>query len=271
MAMSLKGKTMLVTGSTDGIGKHTAERLAKEGATVLVHGRTKQKAGDAAQSIRKASGNPDVHSFAADLSSMAQVRQLAEDVRAAHPQINVLSNNAGIFAERKQVSEDGFELTWAVNVMAPFLLTSLLLGDITERIVNVSSISAGSSLDFDNLQQEKGFSSHNAYSLSKLASQFFTRELADRVRSMGLTANCLDPGTVNSKMLIAGWGACGIDIKDANDEFKMITDPQMDGTTGQYRVSHRPRSMARCVEDAETRKKLWKLLEQQTGAQWPSS
>ena len=93
-----------LAGSTDGIGKHTAERLAKLGATVLVHGRSKEKAGNAAQSIKKASGNQDVHSFAADLSSMAQVRQLASDVKAAHPKINVLSNNAGVFAERMQVS-----------------------------------------------------------------------------------------------------------------------------------------------------------------------
>lgn len=269
--MSLEGKTILVTGSTDGIGKHTAERLAKEGATVLVHGRNKKKARAAAESIKTVSGNQDVHSFAADLSSMAQVRKLAAEVKNAHPKINVLSNNAGVFAERMQKTEDGFELSWAVNVMAPFLLTSLLLDDVTERIVNVSSISAASSLDFSNLQQEKGFSSHNSYSLSKLASQFFTRDLADLVRGRGLTANCLDPGTVNTKMLIAGWGACGITIKDANDEFKMITDPQMEGVTGQYRVSHRPRSMASCVEDAETRKKLWKLLEEQTGAEWPSS
>ena len=93
-----------LAGSTDGIGKHTAERLAKLGATVLVHGRSKEKAGNAAQSIKKASGSQDVHSFAADLSSMAQVRQLASEVKAAHPKINVLSNNAGVFAERMQVS-----------------------------------------------------------------------------------------------------------------------------------------------------------------------
>lgn len=181
----------------------------------------------------------------------------------------MLSNNAGIFAERLQKSEDGYELTWAVNVMAPFLLTSLLLDSITERIVNVSSISASSSIDFDNLQQEKGFSSHNSYSLSKLASQFFTRDLADVTRSRGVTANCLDPGTVNTKMLYAGWGPCGIDLEDANDEYKMITDPGMAGVSRQYRVGHRPRSMARCVEDKATRERLWRLLEEQTGAQWP--
>jgi NAD(P)-dependent dehydrogenase (short-subunit alcohol dehydrogenase family) len=219
LAMSLKAKvdmhekTVLITGSTDGIGKHTAQRLAQDGATVLVHGRNAQKAQAAAESIRKATGNENVHAFAADLSSHKQVRRLGQEVKAAHPQLYALVNNAGIFAERMQKSKDGYELTWAVNVQAPFLLTSILLDSVTKRIVNVSSISANSSIDFDNLNQEKGFSSHNSYGLSKLAMMCFTRDLASIEENRGVTANCLDPGTVNTKMLYAGWGPCGIDLK----------------------------------------------------------
>lgn len=104
-------------------------------------------------------------------------------------------------------------MTWAVNMVAPFLLTSLLLDTITDRIINVSSISAGSHVDWDNLQMEKGFSSHSAYSLSKLAVQLFTAELAPRVAARGIVVNTLDPGTVNTKMLGAGWGMSGIPVR----------------------------------------------------------
>lgn len=109
-------------------------------------------------------------------------------------------------------SADGYEMTWAVNMVAPFLLTSLLLDTITDRIINVSSISAGSHVDWDNLQMEKGFASHSAYSLSKLGVQLFTAELAPRVAARGIVVNTLDPGTVNTNMLGAGWGMCGIPV-----------------------------------------------------------
>ncbi|KAL0037733.1 hypothetical protein WJX77_009988 [Trebouxia sp. C0004] len=231
----VSGKTYLVTGSTDGIGRHTASKLAAAGANVLIHGRTKEKVTTTHRDLDTKGGK--ISSYTYNLASFSQIRQFAEAIKADHKNIDVLFNNAGVFETQRSLSEDGYEMTWAVNVLAPFLLTSLLKDIITDRIVNVSSISAGSSIDFDNLQQEKGFSSHNSYSLSKLASMMFTCDLAEHMKPKGVTVNCLDPGTVNTKMLIAGWGSCGIDVKDANYEYKLGTDPSLAKETGKYYVT----------------------------------
>lgn len=264
---SAQDKTYFITGSTDGIGKHTAQALARlTGSTVLVHGRNAEKAQKAADEIKQSTGNQQVEAFGGDLSSLAQTRKLAEAVQEAHPSIDVLINNAGVFATRRQTTEDGFELTWAVNVLAPFLLTTLLYKNIKERIVNVSSISAGSSIDFENLQAEKRFSDHGSYSLSKIAMQAFTKELADRKpNSQGPTINCLDPGTVNTKMLDLGWGPCGMNVKEANYEFYLATDPAVANSHGEYFVSNRPYRMSRQVYEGEVRKRLWGIFEEQTG------
>lgn len=166
-----------MTGSTDGIGQHTALKLADAGADVIVHGRfyctqLKFDLSDFLQKVTLSTSvryrNPEkvaaackrlsgkggkITSYTCDLSSFAQIRKLTDKIKADFSSINVLINNAGVFEQRKMLSEDGFEMTWAINVLAPFLLTSLLKEIITERIVNVSSISASSRIDFDNLQQ----------------------------------------------------------------------------------------------------------------------
>lgn len=260
----LSGKTYLITGSTDGIGLHTARRLAAAGADVIVHGRSADKIKKVQQELARQGSQ--ISSYTCDLASLSQIRQFAEAVKADHKSIDVLINNAGVFETRKSLSEDGFELTWAVNVLAPFLLTALLKDIVTERIVNVSSISAGSRIDFDNLQQEKGFSSHDSYSLSKLASPMFTFELAELMKPKGIVVNCLDPGTVNTKMLLAGWGACGIEVQDANNEFKLATDPSLAKVTGKYFVGGRESRGASTAQDPKTRRKLWQIMTEQTGA-----
>lgn len=166
-----------MTGSTDGIGQHTALKLAAAGADVIVHGRfllihwiqrcvepsaarkyniavihrSTEKVAAACKGLSGKGGK--ISSYTCDLGSFSQIKKLTEDIKADFSSIDVLINNAGVFEQRKTMSEDGFEMTWAVNVLAPFLLTSLLKDIITERIINVSSISAGSTIDFDNLQQ----------------------------------------------------------------------------------------------------------------------
>ncbi|KAK9815792.1 hypothetical protein WJX72_009527 [[Myrmecia] bisecta] len=235
---SLRGQTYLVTGSTDGIGQHTALKLAQAGANVILHGRNPQRVEAAKraaeQAADKAAQGGQISAYVSDLSQPQQIKQFAADVRKDHPAINVLINNAGVFQDSKQLSKDGNEMTWQVNVLAPYILTALLLDRVTDRIVNVASISAASSIDFNNLNQEQGFSSHNAYSLSKLATMLFTAELANQLKqaNKNITVNCLDPGTVNTKMLYTGWGPCGIDIKDANDEYFLATSPSVAKTTG---------------------------------------
>lgn len=232
-----------------------------------MHGRSTEKSEKAAGAVRAAGGeNATVHALAADLASLKQVRQLAADVhKVTGGQLDVLVQNAGVFAERMQKSEDGFELTWAVNVVAPFLLQSLLLSQVKDRIVNVSSISASASLDWGNLNQEKGFSSHTSYSQSKLAMQMITAELAHRLGTRQPSANCLDPGTVNTKMLLAGWGACGDDIEDANDEFWLATTSEVKDRTGQYFVSRKPSRLGLPAQNPADRARLWNILAQQSG------
>ncbi|GAB4819829.1 hypothetical protein N2152v2_006875 [Parachlorella kessleri] len=232
--------------------------------------RSKSRVENAVSSIIKATGNDKVQGYTADLGSLAAIRQLAEELRQQHPRISTLINNAGVFETQKRVSQDGFEMTWAVNVLAPFLLTGLLLDTITDRVVNVSSISAAGQIDFNNLQQERGFSSHNSYSLSKLCSMLFTYELARRLKAAGssVTANCLDPGTVNTKMLTAGWGPCGIEIEEADDEFSLATDPSVAGVSGAYFVSQQKRRSPQVSYDTSVQQRLWSILEEQAGMRY---
>lgn len=209
----LRGKTYLVTGSTDGIGKQTITKLAAAGANVLIHGRNADKVANVSKQVSAAAAGGKISSYTFDMSSFADVRNFAEAVRADHPSIHVLINNAGIFSRQKAFSKDGIEMTWAVNALAPFLLTSLLLDTVTERIVNVGSMALASSMDFNNLQQEKGFSGHNAYSVSKLANLMFSNQLAPMMRQRGVTVNCVHPGIIATNVLRDGWGGGGSDAK----------------------------------------------------------
>lgn len=264
----LVGKSYLVTGSTDGIGRHTAMKLVSAGADVIIHGRNSHKVTDTLKQLTAAAKGGKVYSYVCDLASFSDIRQFADAVKAKHTSVNVLINNAGVFENNKSLSKDGFEMTWAINVLAPFLLTCLLLDTVTERIINVSSISAGRSIDFDNLQQEKGYSGDDSYALSKLASMMFTYDLAELMKSRSVTVNCLDPGTVNTKLLIAGWGACGINVKDANFEYKLATEPSSAKETGKYYVEGRLSRSPSVSHDQNARKRLWHVMAEQTGANY---
>jgi len=268
-------RVFLVTGATDGIGKHTATRLAeRENTRVLLHGRNPARGAKALAEIAAATGNDKLEYFNADLSLLSEVHELARQVQAKHPAVDVLVNNAGVYVEDRTVTADGFELTWAVNVVAPFLLTRLLLDNITAghqpRIVNVSSISqteGGGRLNFDNLQHERYYDAHSAYGLSKLASVCFTYDLARKLKGhpSGVTVNCLDPGTVNTKMLLAGWGPCGIPVGSADNELFLATDESVEAVSGKYFVSSRATQSCRQTFDNDARAKLWGVLEEQSG------
>ena len=196
---NMTGKICLVTGATNGIGMATAQALAHMGATVVIVGRDAQKAARVTEEIRAASGNQNVDWLLADLSSQQDIRRLATEFKSKYSHLHVLLNNAGATFTTRQLSVDGIEMTFALNHLAYFLLTNLLLDTIKAsspaRIINVSSDAhSGGKIDFDNLQGERSYSSFGPYGNSKLANILFTTELARRLEGTGVTVNALHPG-----------------------------------------------------------------------------
>src|ERR1700716_2403685 len=197
----MAGKIVLITGGTGGIGKATAIGLAALGARVGITGRDPARAEHAGADIRAASGNPAVDAFAADMTSQAEVRRLAAAVLGAYPRLDVLVNNVGGFWAHRHPTADGWERTFALNHLASFLLTNLLLDRLKAsapaRVVTVSSgEQARGRIELDDLQGTRDYSGQRAYSQSKLANVMFTNELARRLEGTGVTANSLHPGVV---------------------------------------------------------------------------
>jgi NAD(P)-dependent dehydrogenase (short-subunit alcohol dehydrogenase family) len=209
--MNMAGKTVLITGSTDGVGRYVAKRLAAEGATVLIHGRDAVRAQAVSDEIVR-SGHPAPMFYQADLSSLADVRRLADAVLAAHDHLDVFVSNAGIGSQNegpeRQTSADGYELRFAVNYLAGFLLTCRLLPLLKaaspSRIVNVASLGQHP-IDFDDVMITRNYSGSRAYAQSKLAQIMFTIDLAGLLEGTGVTVNALHPATyMNTTMVRAG-------------------------------------------------------------------
>jgi NAD(P)-dependent dehydrogenase (short-subunit alcohol dehydrogenase family) len=209
--MNMKGKTALVTGSTDGVGRYVAAKLASAGATVLIHGRDSARAETLADEIKR-EGHGQAVFYQADLSSLAGARQLAEAVIAAHKRLDLFVSNAGIGSQNqgpaRQTSADGYELRFAVNYLSGFLLAILLLpllkASAPSRIVNVASLGQHP-IDFDDVMITRGYSGSRAYAQSKLSQIMFTIDLANELRGSGVTVNSLHPATyMNTTMVRAG-------------------------------------------------------------------
>jgi NAD(P)-dependent dehydrogenase (short-subunit alcohol dehydrogenase family) len=209
--MNMNGKTVLVTGSTDGVGRYVAAQLAAAGAKVLIHGRDKARAQTLANEISRR-GHGEVMFYQADLSSMAGTRQLANAVLADHKRLDLFISNAGIGSQnqgpQRQTSADGYELRFAVNYLSGFLLAYLLLpllkASAPSRIVNVASIGQHP-IDFDDVMITKGYSGSRAYAQSRLSQIMFTIDLADELKGSGVTVNSLHPATyMNTTMVRAG-------------------------------------------------------------------
>lgn len=208
--------TCLVTGATDGIGKAAALALAAQGARVILHGRNPGKLDDTLRQIRAATGNESLHGALADFASLEQVAALGLRVRTDFPRLNVLINNAGHLTDRWQQSADGFELTFAVNYLAPVLLTLTLLDSLTTnapgRIVNVASTAmGGGEPDFGNQRLEHDFDGWQAYANTKLMNVLFSHHLAGRLAGTGVVSNALCPGLIDTNFfhtnaLFAGGG-----------------------------------------------------------------
>lgn len=241
-AMSIP--TAIVTGSTDGIGVTTAKNLALKGYNVIIHGRNTERLKHAANKVKSFAKISDksenqIFQVEADISTIGGCKYFVNNVKSVLEQnklkLDVLMNNAGVFEKNFFLTEDGLEMTFAVNVMVPFIITSQLLPLLLEekehqsRIVIASSISQCRSIDhWDDLQcVKRQYSTHRAYSESKLLDAMLAAEFAERFENAGIssdrvTCNSLDPGTVNTKMLLAGWGPIGIDVEDALGTFFLI-------------------------------------------------
>jgi retinol dehydrogenase 14 len=270
----MAGKSVLITGGTGGIGKATAIGLAALGARVGITGRDKARTDAAAAGIRATPGNPAVDAFAADMSAQAEVRRLAAQVLDTYPRLDVLVNNVGGFWAHRHVTADGLEHTFAVNHLAPFLLTNLLLDRLTAsapaRIVTVASgAHAKGRIDFDDLQGERNYSGQRAYSQSKLANVMFTYELARRLEGTGVTATVLRPGVVRT-----GFGAedpvayfavmirvalpfMKTPAQGAGTPIYLASAPEVEGVTGRYYANRKPTTSSKASYDTAAAARLW--------------
>jgi NAD(P)-dependent dehydrogenase (short-subunit alcohol dehydrogenase family) len=268
----MQGKICLVTGATSGIGKATAMGLAQRGATVVMVGRDREKSEAVQKEIKTKSGNEAVDLLLADLSSQASVQQLTENFLQRYAKLHVLINNAGMSSLRRRETVDGLEVTFAVNQLAPFLLTNVLLNVIKAsapaRIINVSSDAHEAGyINMDDLQSEKRYL--RAYGQSKLALVLFTYELARRLQGTGLTANCLHPGFVATNFGQNGTGPLGRGVMNVISRFGMspeegaktsiflATSPEVEVVTGKYFVKSLPKRSAPITYDSSLQRQVW--------------
>jgi NAD(P)-dependent dehydrogenase (short-subunit alcohol dehydrogenase family) len=272
---TMQGKVCMVTGATSGIGKATALSLAQMGATVVMVGRDRAKGEAVLREIKTKSGNEAVGLLLADLSSQESIRQLIESFRQRYTQLHVLINNAGVYMLTRRETVDGLEMTFAVNQLAPFLLTNLLLevlkASAPARIVNVSSGSHEVGyINMDDLQSEKRYSFMRPYGQSKLALVLFTYELARRLEGTGVTVNCLHPGFVATNIGQSGVGSVGRAVvkfifsslgispeEGAKTSIYLASSPDVEGVTGKYFVKSIPKRSAPITYDESLQRQLW--------------
>jgi NAD(P)-dependent dehydrogenase (short-subunit alcohol dehydrogenase family) len=263
--------THLVTGATDGIGLETAAQLAQRGARVLVHGRSQAKAVAACATLRERQRDGAFVPVWGDLSSLAQVRTLAAQVDAAAPTLDVLLNNAGVFMTERRESADGYELTFAVNHLAPFLLTRLLLPKLRRssggRVVNVSSMAhARGRLDLEDLDLKRGYDGYGAYASSKLCNVYFTHELARRLAGTAVTTTSLHPGVISTKLLRTGFGMGGASLESgARTSVHCALSKEAGEANGRYFSAARLAREAPHANDPALEGKLWEISAQRCG------
>jgi NAD(P)-dependent dehydrogenase (short-subunit alcohol dehydrogenase family) len=275
------GKVVLITGGTSGIGKAAATALAGMGAETVVTGRNRERGEEAVQEIRRESGNEQVSLLLADLAVQAEVRRLAEEFEASHDRLDVLVNNAGLVLSSRTETPDGIETTLAVNHLAPFLLTNLLLDLLKKsapsRIVTVSSeAERWGKMDLDDLQSKRRYRAFPVYGKSKLANIMFTYELAERLEGTGVVANCVHPGGVNTNFGKNNRGFMTLLFRafkpfmrsperGADTVVYLAASPETEEMTGKYLYDREVRDSSKVSYDEDLRKQLWEASEELAG------
>jgi NAD(P)-dependent dehydrogenase (short-subunit alcohol dehydrogenase family) len=280
----MNGKACMITGASSGIGKATALGLAKMGATVVMVCRNRGRGEAAMAEIRAESGNQAVDLMLADLSSQASIRQLEDDFKDRYQQLQVLVNNAGVFLSQRSLTADGIEAHFAVNYLAPYLLTNLLLDMLKagapSRIVNVSgTYHRKATMDFDDLMCEKDYSASRANNQAKLALILFTYELARRLEGTGVTANCLHPGVVATSLVEKDPDYSPFSRfiyklfkpflaspkKGAETSIYLASSPEVEGVTGEYFVKKAAVESSPESYDMAIARRLWEVSAELTG------
>lgn len=279
--MGMKGMTVVITGATAGIGRVTARELAVAGARILLVARNREKAEATRRWIMMAADNAEVEPIIADLSSLAQVRSVAEQV-ISRGALNVLVNNVGAIFQRRGETEEGIEMTFALNHLAPFLLTNLLRDALRRgapsRVVTVSSAAhLRTDMNFDDLEGRVRYRAWTAYGQSKLANLLFTYELARRLGGSGITANALHPGFVASDFasnngafmrlmmsMAKRLGAVSVE-QGARTSIYLASAEEVQGVTGKYFVKCREAESSPASRDRQSMRRLWEVSARMTG------
>jgi NAD(P)-dependent dehydrogenase (short-subunit alcohol dehydrogenase family) len=262
----MTGKTCLITGGSSGIGRATAEALARQGATIVLLARDEPQLEHVAAQLRAAGAVVDW--VACDLASFESVRAAAKKITTDHPVIDVLINNAGVWLSDRRVTVDGHEMTFQVNYLSHFLLTQLLVEKATSpmRIVNVASTHRGVHIDFDDLMMERGYSAIASMGRTKLAMVLFTKTLARELAGRGITVNSLHPGVTKTNLtsgvspllrLVNMFG--GSPEKGARTSVYLASSPEVDGVTGQFFIKRRPAKTVGQANDPSAESRLWSL------------
>lgn len=277
----MKGKVCMITGANSGIGKATALGLVKMGTTVVMVCRNRNRGEAAMDEIKAQSGNESVELMIADLASQKSIRQLVKDFTDKYQQLHVLINNAGVAKANRTLTVDGIETTFAINYLAPFLLTNLLLDALKAstpaRIVNVSSmVHKWGAIDFDNLQGEKRYDMDKAYNQSKLAIVLFTYELARRLQGTGVTVNSLEPGLVATDfgreytgfkrlMTTKIWRPfVKSPEKGAETSIYLASSLELEGVTGKHFTNKKATKSSKRSHDESVWQRLWQVSEELT-------
>jgi NAD(P)-dependent dehydrogenase (short-subunit alcohol dehydrogenase family) len=283
----MAGRAVLVTGGSRGIGRATALGLATMGARVAITGRDRERTEDAAREIRAAGGG-QVDVFVADLAAQSQVRRLADEVLQSLSRIDVLINNAGGYWHTRHVTADGLERTFAVNHLAPFLLTNLLLDRLKQsapaRVVTVSSNAQNMGrIDFNDLQGEQSYSGGRAYNQSKLANVLFSYELARRLQTTSVTANALHPGMVSTSFGAedpAGLQRLFVPIvrpfmktpaQGAATSIYLASAPDLKQVTDRYFANSKPKRSSKRSYDEAAAARLWQVSADLVGLTTPGN